>query len=107
MKLSNVVICACCLVPFSLTAHAQSTAKVLDYLKSRGNGSYVFGQVATWVHNENPDLDHPSNWIRKVHDHTGLLPRYGCITDEGFCNVVGNLNGREFMAHPKIVTLGE
>ena len=28
-------------------------------------------------------------------------------SDEGFYNVVGNLNGREFMAHPKIVTLGE
>ena len=77
-----------------LTAHAQSTEKVLDYLKSRGHGSYLFGQVATWVHNENPDLDHPSNWIKKVHDHTGRLPRYGCITydfvDDPFSDAAWN-----------------
>ena len=36
--------------------------------------------MATWVHNENPDMDHPSNWIRKVYDHTGKTPKYGCIT---------------------------
>jgi hypothetical protein len=45
-----------------------------------GNGKYLFGQMATWVHNENPDMDHQSNWIKKVFDHTGRLPRYGCIT---------------------------
>jgi hypothetical protein len=38
---------------------AQARAHVLAFLKSRGHGSYLFGQVATWVHNENPDLDHP------------------------------------------------
>ncbi len=54
--------------------------EVLAYLKGLGNGSYLFGQVATWVHNENPDMDHPSNWLRKVHDHTGKMPRYGCVT---------------------------
>jgi hypothetical protein len=32
--------------------------KVLAYLRSLGNGSYMFGQMATWVHNENPDMDH-------------------------------------------------
>lgn len=54
--------------------------KVLAYLKGLGNGSYMFGQMATWVHNENPDMDHPTNWLRKVHDHTGKMPRYGCVT---------------------------
>jgi hypothetical protein len=47
---------------------------------SNRDGSYLFGQVPTWVHNENPDLDHPDNWIKKVHEHTGRFPRYGCIT---------------------------
>lgn len=32
------------------------------------------------MHNENPDPDHPSNWVRKVRDHTGDLPRYACVT---------------------------
>jgi len=32
--------------------------KVLSYLRSLGNGRYMFGQMATWVHNENPDMDH-------------------------------------------------
>jgi len=56
------------------------TAEVLAYLKGLGNGSWLFGQVATWVHNENPDMDHPSNWLKKVYDHTGTMPRYGTIT---------------------------
>jgi hypothetical protein len=54
--------------------------KVLTYLKGMGNGHYMFGQMATWVHNENPDMDHPSNWLKKVYDHTVKMPRYGCIT---------------------------
>ncbi len=53
---------------------------VLNYMHSMGNGSYLFGQVATWVHNENPDMDHPSNWLKKVYDHSGEMPRYGVIT---------------------------
>ena len=36
--------------------------------------------MATWVHDEDPDLDHSSNWVKKVRDHTGMLPRYACIT---------------------------
>lgn len=52
----------------------------MDWLKGRGRGSYIFGQMATWVHNENPDMDHRSNWLKKVHDHTGVMPAYGCIT---------------------------
>src|SRR5512136_2075463 len=63
-----------------ISSAVQSREKVLAYLKERGHGSYLFGQVATWVHNENPDMDHPRNWIRKVYEHTGRLPRYGCIT---------------------------
>ena len=54
--------------------------KVLTYLKGLGNGRYMFGQMATWVHNENPDMDHPTNWLKKVYDHTGKMPRYGCVT---------------------------
>ena len=49
-----------------VSSAVQSKEKVLAYLKGRGQGSYLFGQVATWVHNENPDMDHPSNWIHKV-----------------------------------------
>jgi hypothetical protein len=59
---------------------AQSRAEVLSYLQSLGNGTYLFGQMATWVHDEDPDIDHPTNWIKKVHDRTGIMPRYGCIT---------------------------
>lgn len=60
--------------------NAQSADDVLNYLRKMGDGSYLFGQMGTWVHNENPDMDDPSNWIRKVYDHTGRLPLYGCIT---------------------------
>lgn len=63
-----------------VTPGGRARQKVLDFLQARGNGSYLFGQVGTWVHNENPDPDHASNWIHKVRDHTGFLPRYGCIT---------------------------
>jgi hypothetical protein len=58
----------------------QPREEILAQLRSMGNGSYLFGQMATWVHKENPDLEHPSNWIKKVKDHTGILPRFGCIT---------------------------
>ncbi|HQH25739.1 MAG TPA: glycosyl hydrolase [Bacteroidales bacterium] len=59
---------------------SQSREEIIVYLKGLGNGSWMFGQMATWVHDENPDIDHPSNWIRKVYDHTGRKPRYACIT---------------------------
>ncbi len=59
---------------------AQARMRVLDELKGFGRGHYLFGQMATWVHNENPDMDHPSNWVRKLRDHSGRLPRYACIT---------------------------
>lgn len=67
-----------------LSAFAQDAAsrakEVFAYLRGLGNGSYLFGQMATWVHDENPDMDHASNWLRKVYDHTGHWPRYGCVT---------------------------
>ena len=25
-------------------------------------------------------MDHATNWLKKVHDHTGKMPRYGCVT---------------------------
>lgn len=68
------------LVFICLSVNSQPKEEVLKYLKSLGNGSYIFGQVATWVHNENPDMDDSTNWLKKIYDHTGMLPRYGCIT---------------------------
>ncbi|MCP5523472.1 MAG: hypothetical protein H7A46_18195 [Verrucomicrobiales bacterium] len=59
---------------------AKARDEVLAFLKARGHGSYLFGQVGTWVHNENPDMDAAGNWLKKVREHTGRLPRYGCIT---------------------------
>ncbi len=59
----------------------MSTAdEVFAYLRQLGNGSYVFGQMATWVHDENPHMDHATNWLKKVYGHTGRMPRYGCVT---------------------------
>jgi mannan endo-1,4-beta-mannosidase len=67
---------------------------VLKYLRRLGHGEYLFGQMGTWVHNENPDIDDASNWIRKVRDHTGKWPAYGCITydfeDEPFSDAAFN-----------------
>jgi mannan endo-1,4-beta-mannosidase len=63
-----------------VTSATEAKEKVRAYLKTLGRGSYLFGQIATWVHNENPDMDHPGNWIRRVQEHTGRFPRYGCIT---------------------------
>jgi hypothetical protein len=80
MRVTPVVVSVCWLLAASSTASAQSADEVLAYLKSLGRGSYLFGQVATWVHDENPDMEHSSNWLRKVKEHTGMLPRYGCIT---------------------------
>jgi len=63
-----------------LQSHAQPAVEVLNYLRTLGNGSYLFGQMATWVHNENPDMEKSGNWIKKVYDHTGRMPKYGCLT---------------------------
>lgn len=78
--LINILVLVLLLSGISLKLNSQSKQEVFNYLKSFGNGSYLFGQVATWVHNENPDMDHPTNWLKKVYDHTGKMPRYGCIT---------------------------
>lgn len=59
---------------------APPTEEVFSYLRGLGNGSYLFGQVATWVHDEDPDMDHPTNWLKKVYEHTGTMPRYGTVT---------------------------
>jgi hypothetical protein len=74
------MLSAICMVVALVQASAQSRQEVLDILRGLGNGSYMFGQMGTWVHRENPDMDHASNWIKRVRDHTGMLPRYGCIT---------------------------
>lgn len=63
-----------------LPANAQTKKELQDYLKNLGHGAYLFGQMATWVHGENPDLDHPANWLKKVHQHTGVMPAFGCLT---------------------------
>ena len=73
--------------------------EVISYLRGLGNGSYLFGQMATWVHNENPDMDHASNWLKKVYDHTGKMPRYGCVTydfhDDPFPDAAWNQGVKE------------
>jgi hypothetical protein len=79
-RMGNFLLLVFFLLSFPLNIHSQSREEVLRYLRTMGNGSYLFGQVATWVHNENPDMDDPGNWLKKLYDHTGKLPRYGCIT---------------------------
>jgi len=80
LPLPSALLGIALLLASCLTLSAATKAEVLAYLKGFGNGSYVFGQVATWVHNEDPDPDADSNWVRKVRDHTGILPRYACVT---------------------------
>jgi mannan endo-1,4-beta-mannosidase len=88
-------------------AGAQSKKKVLKYLKGLGHGSYLFGQVGTWVHNENPDIDNATNWINKVYSHTGKMPRYGCITydfdDNPFTDAEWNNGARKMWEKGMIV----
>jgi len=76
----NFLVLSFFLFTLSFRVSSQSKDEVFNYMRSLGNGSWLFGQMATWVHNENPDMDHPSNWLKKVYDHTGMMPRYGCIT---------------------------
>ncbi|MBI1176853.1 hypothetical protein GC207_05385 [bacterium] len=76
----HVILVSCVLLASLGRAFGSTKKEVLDYLKTLGNGSYLFGQMATWVHNENPDPDDASNWIYKVHQHTGVFPRYACTT---------------------------
>jgi hypothetical protein len=79
MKACFRIVCVL-LFTISLAVHAGTKEEVLTCLKSLGHGSYLFGQMATWVHNEKPDMDHPSNWLKKTHGHTGIMPAYGCLT---------------------------
>jgi len=106
-RLLYILIPAFILLSFSFRSHAQPTGEVLDYLRSLGNGSYLFGQMATWVHNENPDMDHSSNWLKKVYDHTGKLPRYGCVTydfhDDPFTDAEWNRGVKEMWDRGMIV----
>ena len=67
-------------LPISADDPGSARDEVLRHLQQMGRDSYLFGQVASWVHNENPDMDHDSNWLKKVRDHTGQTPRYGCVT---------------------------
>ena len=50
------------------------------YLKSLGNGKYLFGQVGKWVHGEDPDIDDDGNWVKQVYNHTGKWPGHGVTT---------------------------
>ena len=80
MRHTKIFLLLILVLAVTFEASAQSKKKVFKYMKSLGNGSYMFGQVGTWIHNENPDMEDGTNWIKKVQDHTGRLPRYGCIT---------------------------
>ncbi len=80
LKLLLMFLCLCCPVAAAGKNKTPQAEEILAYLKSLGNGAYLYGQMATWVHNENPDMDHESNWLKKVSDHTGKMPRYGCVT---------------------------
>lgn len=79
-RILNFIFLAGFILAFNTDLHSQTKEDIYSYLRTLGNGSYLFGQMATWVHNENPDMDHPGNWLKKIYDHTGRLPRYGCIT---------------------------
>jgi len=82
-RATAIVLAGACLVADILPCSAADTGSAQDLLKTLrglGNGRHLFGQVATWVHNENPDPDHPRNWVRKLQDQTGLLPGYACTT---------------------------
>ncbi|NJN26877.1 MAG: hypothetical protein HC819_13305 [Cyclobacteriaceae bacterium] len=59
---------------------SEAKAEIQQYLRSLGHGNYLFGQIGTWVHKNNPDMEHPGNWLYKVYHHTGKWPAYGCIT---------------------------
>ncbi len=76
---------------------------LFTYLRSLGNGSWLFGQMATWVHNENPDMDSSGNWLFKVYNHTGRMPRYGCITydfdDDPFTDAQWNEGVKKMWDH--------
>ena len=65
-KIVFVLLLAFFLMPCVGESKTPEADKVLAYLKGLGNGRYMFGQMATWVNNENPDMDHPTNWPKKT-----------------------------------------
>ena len=79
MRIAFALLLAFLLMPSVCESKTPQAEKVLTYLKSMGNGSYMFGQMATWVHNENPDMDHGTNWLRKVYAHTARTDRKSVV----------------------------
>ncbi len=75
-KIAFMLLLSFFLMPAVGTSKTPQAEKVLAYLRSLGNGSYMFGQMATWVHNENPDMDHPTNWLKKVYKKNRDGPYY-------------------------------
>ena len=65
---------AIALLLISCKSTISTKEDVINYLKTFGNGSWMFGQVATWVHNENPNMDHPSNWLQKIYTLPADIP---------------------------------
>ena len=57
-RIAFVLLLAFLLMPVVCESRTRPAEEVLAYLKGLGNGRYMFGQMATWVHNENPDMDH-------------------------------------------------
>ena len=45
--------------------------------------------------------------LEKLEGNFPELAGFVFWSDDGFYNVIGNLNGRELMADPQIITLGE
>ena len=57
-RITFVLLFSLFLMPVVCESRTPEAEKVLTYLRGLGNGRYMFGQMATWVHNENPDMDH-------------------------------------------------
>jgi len=51
-RFTFVLLLAFFLMPVVCEGRTPEAEKVLSYLKSLGNGRYMFGQMATWVHLE-------------------------------------------------------
>ncbi len=51
-RIAFVLLFLSFLIPVVCDGRTPAAEKVLSYLKGLGNGSYMFGQMATWVHLE-------------------------------------------------------
>ncbi len=106
-RLTLIFLFLCLPMLIASKSNATPTEEVFAYLRGLGNGSYLFGQMATWVHNENPDMDHATNWLKKVYDHAGKMPRYGCVTydfhDDPFADSEWNNGVKEMWERGMIV----